>query len=71
VASAPAAHIEARMIVSRRKPGPDHSAVMRGIARMKRFERERAAWVRLHPNYTQDELRRAMDELAARLTPGA
>jgi hypothetical protein len=59
------------MIVSRRKPGPDHSAVMRGIARMKRFERERAQWIREHPGHTHDELRRAMDELAARLTPGA
>jgi hypothetical protein len=59
------------MIVSRRKPGPDHSAVMRGIARMRRFERERAQWIREHPGASQDELRRAMDELAARLTPGA
>jgi hypothetical protein len=59
------------MIVSRRKPGPDHSAVMRWIARMKRFERERAAWVRLHPNATQDEIRQAIDRIAAMIMPSA
>jgi hypothetical protein len=59
------------MIVSRRKPGPDHSAVMRGIARMRRFERERAAWIKTHPGASHDEIRRAADEIAARLTPGA
>jgi hypothetical protein len=30
VTFAPAAHIEVYLIVSRRKPGPDYSAVMRG-----------------------------------------
>lgn len=58
-------------IVKRRIPGPDHGAVQAGIARMKRFEREKAAWVRAHPGATPDELRRALDQLAARLTPGA
>jgi hypothetical protein len=38
---------------------------------MKRFERERAQWIREHPGASHDELRRAMDELAARLTPGS
>jgi hypothetical protein len=71
VTFAPAAYLEVVMIVSRRKPGPDHSALMRGIARMRRFERERAEWIRNHPGATHDELRRAMDLLAARLTPGA
>jgi hypothetical protein len=59
------------MIVSRRKPGPDHSAVMRGIARMRRFERERAAWVRLHPNASADEIRHAVDRIAAMIMPSA
>lgn len=66
-----AAHIEVQVIVSRRKPGPAHSAVMAGIARMRRFQRERAEWIREHPGATADELRRALDQLAARLTPGA
>lgn len=59
------------VIVSRRKPGPAHDAVMAGIARMRRFEREKAAWLRDHPGATADELRRALDQLAARLTRGA
>jgi hypothetical protein len=58
-------------IVKRRAPGPAHDAVMAGVARMKRFEREKAAWIREHPGATADELRRALDQLAARIMPGA
>jgi hypothetical protein len=59
------------VIVSRRKPGPDHSAVMRGIARMKRFERERAQWIREHPNANPDEIRQAVNRIAAMIMPSA
>jgi hypothetical protein len=58
-------------IVKRSIPRTPRAAVAAGIARMKRFEREKAAWVKSHPGATADELRRALDQLAARLTPGA
>jgi hypothetical protein len=71
VLSAPAAHSEVQVsIVKRSIPRTPRADVQAGIARMKRFEREKAAWIKSHPGATPDELRRAADEIAARLTPG-
>jgi hypothetical protein len=72
VLSAPAAYREVQVsIVKRSIPRTPRADVQAGIARMRRFEREKAAWVRANPGATAAELRRALDLLAARIMPGA